>query len=497
MTETFSFPVAARMSAATFSPFGPSRAVSVTAAVNAVGVTGKETRTVDLFLVNETGKKVPRGSVEVTLETENTTTATFLADELSGSFVQGEVRLRSSDPLDVDDAAYFTVGIAPAPEILLVAPTASETDYLREALSPPQEQQRGRARFRCSFLSANRLADTSLDRYRAVILLNVAEPSRATWKQLEEFVRGGGGLGVVLGSSIHWQPGGVDPAAYNSDAARRLVPAELDVSWKYVPVEYLDLRNATHPALKLFADLGSSGDIGNRGISRYWKLKPAADSRVIARFTGEAASPAMVERILERGRVLLLATALDLRWQWNDLARSGWYVVLVDQLVGYLSGRTSERFTHRASTGMAIQLFPPRPVLEYSVVSPGGDQHPGRSRTGRVLSITADGRLGHYQVRSLQEGDGYRAGFSLNLDADERTLDRLAAEELDGLFGEKRYSLSRDLEQLERNVGNVRIGREVFPLLLFLLLLVFCVEHLVANRFYDVDQSETAEETAS
>ena len=72
----------------------------------------------------------------------------------------------------------------------------------------------------------------------------------------------------------------------------------------------------------------------------------------------------------------------------------------------------------------------------------------------------------------------------------------MVTEELDGLFGEKRYSLSRDLEQLERNVGNVRIGREVFPSLLFLLLLVFCVEHLVANKFYDVDQSETAGETA-
>ena len=87
-------------------------AVSVTAAVNAVGATEKETRTVDLFLVNKTGKKVPRGSMEVTLEKGNTTTATFLADGLSGPFVQGEVRLRSSDPLDVDDAGYFTIGVA-------------------------------------------------------------------------------------------------------------------------------------------------------------------------------------------------------------------------------------------------------------------------------------------------------------------------------------------------------------------------------------------------
>ena len=46
----------------------------------------------------------------------------------------------------------------------------------------------------------------------------------------------------------------------------------------------------------------------------------------------------------------------------------------------------------------------------------------------------------------------------------------------------------RDSEELERSVGDMRIGREVFPMLLLLLLLVFCCEHLVANRFYESDQ---------
>ena len=33
----------------------------------------------------------------------------------------------------------------------------------------------------------------------------------------------------------------------------------------------------------------------------------------------------------------------------------------------------------------------------------------------------------------------------------------------------------------------MRIGREVFPMVLLLLLIVFCCEHLVANRFYEAD----------
>jgi hypothetical protein len=41
-------------------------------------------------------------------------------------------------------------------------------------------------------------------------------------------------------------------------------------------------------------------------------------------------------------------------------------------------------------------------------------------------------------------------------------------------------------------VGDMRIGREVFPMLLVLLLIVFCCEHLVANRFYETGHPAAA-----
>ena len=464
-------------------------AVTITATIDGIGLQGEVSRTVDLLVINAAGKTVPRGSTEVKLRGASAATATFVADGLKGSIVQGELRLRSSDPLVADDVGYFTVAVASAPRVLLVAPTASEAVYLREALSPPQEVQRGRARFRCTYLPPARLAEAALTDYQAVILVNVPEVRAATWTRLGTFVKGGGGLGVVLGSSTHWQPTGIRPASYNSDEAQAVLPATLDVSWKYTPPEFLDLRNATHPALKLFADLGGAGDLALRDVRRYWKLKAGGGSQVIARFTGKDRDPALLERGLGQGRTLLLATALDLRWQWNDLPRSGWFVVLVDQLVGYLVQRAGESFTYEASASLAVQLFPPRPVTEFSVVAPDGSQRPGRSRNGRVLSVAVTGALGHYRVRGRGDAEPYRAGFSLNLGTAERDLRRLSGDDFDQLLGSGRYQLARDLDELERRVGDLRIGREVFPMILLLLLVVFCLEHLVANRFYEADQS--------
>ncbi len=468
-------------------------AVTLTAVIDGVGLDGEALRTVDLFINNATGKLVPRGTSEVKLSPGAASTVSLVADGLAGPYVQGEVRLRSSDPLACDDVGYFTVAVAPAPRVLVVAPTRSEAAYLVEALAPKQEVERGRARFRCDYLPPNRLADVNMTDYRCVILLNVAEVSDASWEGLTRFVDGGGGLGVVLGSSVHWQQNrGIKPSSYNSEAARKVLPATLDVSRKFTPPEYLDLRSATHPALKLFADLGGAGDLVLRDIRLYWRLVPSGGSQVVARFTGDAHDPALLERSTGRGRTLMLATALDLRWKWNDLARSDWFVVLVDQLAGYLSQRSGESYTYEANTSLSVQVFPTRPVTQFSVVAPDGSQQPGQSRQGQVLAIDASEALGHYQVRGRGDAVDWHSGFSLNLDAAERDLDRVSQEDLDTLLGADMYQVARDLEELERRVGDMRIGREVFPVVVFLLLLVFCIEHLVANRFYEAEQAGMA-----
>jgi hypothetical protein len=61
----------------------------------------------------------------------------------------------------------------------------------------------------------------------------------------------------------------------------------------------------------------------------------------------------------------------------------------------------------------------------------------------------------------------------------------LTKEEVDGRLGADRYSLARDIENLQRNVRAGRLGREAFPLLALILLAAFLGEHFVANRFYE------------
>ena len=78
----------------------------------------------------------------------------------------------------------------------------------------------------------------------------------------------------------------------------------------------------------------------------------------------------------------------------------------------------------------------------------------------------------------------FPVGFSANLLPDESDFTRLTTADLDELLGEKRYSVARDIQGLTRRVATGRLGEEVFPLILAIAIVIFCIEHFVANWFY-------------
>jgi hypothetical protein len=64
----------------------------------------------------------------------------------------------------------------------------------------------------------------------------------------------------------------------------------------------------------------------------------------------------------------------------------------------------------------------------------------------------------------------------------------LTGDELNAMFGERRYGLARDPQQLARSVNAGRLGQEVFGVVLALLILVFVSEQVTATWFYQTDE---------
>jgi hypothetical protein len=458
-----------------------------------VSATGRDAATVaiDLSVLGEEGRLVPKDTKSVELRGAEGAVAQLTVSGLTGSLVQGELRLKSDDPLEFDNALYFTVEIQPPLDVLLVADDLADTKFWATALAPPTLQKLGRVKYRCTQLISSKLATTELAKYAAVCLINVRDLPEVAWRHLGEYVDAGGGAAVILGSR------GINIVSYDLPAAQAFLPAELRGNVPFEPPEYIDLTNKLdHPLLKKFADWGGGvADLTAAEIRRIWRVKAKPNASVIAWYTSENKSPAILEKVHGKGRTVMLTTSVsssaadDLQDQWNNLPTRWSFIAFADQMMRYLSRQSQGTFNYVSGEDAIVRLDPERPIQQYLLRKPNSQQLPGEVPPGKSsLVIRTMDQLGHYRFLDAASGSNFQRGFSVNAPTRENLLTPISTAELDEILGKDRYSLARAFDQLDKKgLRGQRIGLEVFPFLMLLMWLVFMGEHLVANRFYDAE----------
>jgi hypothetical protein len=235
------------------------------------------------------------------------------------------------------------------------------------------------------------------------------------------------------------------------------------------------------PAHAVFAPFsgGMNGDLSMRVFRTWLVLEPTEESsaRVLARFRDS--SPALVERDLGSGRVLIFASSADP--SWNDLPSYGApYVPLMHLLVRHATGRTGS--TVAALVGESVSMPLPRKHGTKAVVKwPGGkaDEYVVEP-SQRELQIERAAHHGHARVTI----DGAAAGgFAVNVDPRESKRERISTEEVaKGFAAESYVRFATSLAGLERRVENLGGSVDLYPVLIALLFLVFLGEAVYANR---------------
>ncbi len=250
-------------------------------------------------------------------------------EALSEGLHQIAVHLKNSDELPFDNAGFATFRVLGGRPLLVLADDKDAardwakmlSDSFRPTVKSPKE------------LSPDHL---DLDDYAAVCLFNVARPEGWLWAGLKDHVLAAGhGLAVVLGG----QKGGPNLAAYNDDkSAAEVMPVRLDeVRWLAGPERYWSefqdegRRLERHPLLAPFLRWRRAGNVEyfvdserRPWVQRFWKVQPVeGQADVLTHYTDKEASPALIERTVGRGSVLVLTTALDVRpGEWYRLSEA-------------------------------------------------------------------------------------------------------------------------------------------------------------------------------
>jgi hypothetical protein len=380
--------------------------------------------------------------------------------ELPEGIARGEIRVQPLDALPQDNLFHFVVE-QQSPRTLLLATDRSRPDssfYLGAALQAGENQP---------FVveTTNTLNFARLDpRSTPVVIVNDF-PQPDNQAGLEAYLEKGGGVVVILGN-------GVRSDAYNR-AWGGVLPAEL-VERKFMRAQnklFTSITDAQweHPLFAVFAGVHRPSLVGTQFYS-YWHLRPKADASVLARF--DEGEPALIERRLDRGRLLLFASSLDP--VWTDFPLRNSYLPFLHQAVQYASQAQAKPAAFRISQLLPVDQS--ATAGSWNLLDPSG-----RRALALGDEIPEYVRLeapGHYEIRSNRESRWIAA----NCLPQESNLETVREEEFLAACVPGEWQRTTSQSTSVDSVAIQASWQPVWWLFLILAAIVFGVESLVANR---------------
>lgn len=407
---------------------------------------------------------------------------------------QGKVQLTGAgDPMEFDDARYFTFTVQPAPTVLVVSDVPDDSRFIIDAIDPdPAVLTPGTPRpFRAEMVSTEKFPDKSENlskKYRCIFLNNVSRLGETEWGRLNGYVREGGGLVIGLGRRTSVEN-------YATPTAAQVLPATLEKpQTANPPTSFSEVADFSHPLFNRYSK-EISAMLGQVPVSKFWLVKPMEGARTLVSYADK--SPALVERIFKgsrTGRVLLWTTPLSRRAEttnpdgWNEFPEVGWsFWFLMNQSVSYVTGTTEESLNFDAGKDVILPIDPTRRFKNYTVQDPdrkSSDRLTAPDNSAEIV-VVAPQQLGNWSVKaSGSEGNGTVLGFSVNPPVTETQFVPLEKGDLDHIFGEKKYALAEERSQIKDILIQSRIGSELFPWLMMAIMVVVALEGVLANRFY-------------
>lgn len=344
----------------------------------------------------------------------------------------GEARCEDPD-LTADDARFFHLPRVGASRVLVVdgdpgdTPTRSEVYFLERALAPWGGMRSG---VMPDVTTPRGLLALDEEKHRVVFLSNVGDP-RTVAPLLSEFVRKGGALVITGGANVSAE-------RYNA-ALGGLLPAPLkrieDLAVRGEPGVALTPPDGTLELFEPFSRMGRSafGEVRSRKVLLFEPYKDDADVSTLLRY--ETGVPAMVERRVGRGKVVVWTSSVD--YDWSNLPTQAVFMPLIQRLAGYLGGEAgSNAIRLEAEVGKPVAVDLPDLSQSLSITGPDGQPVASRQEGNKVFFTPEEPGAFAVAVEPLPPGVWVAANLD-PVESDVRQYDSVRGAELEidaGLF---------------------------------------------------------------
>jgi hypothetical protein len=354
------------------STFSSQERVGVTA-----GVANRSEQRIAGEMVQLEVNGIPVGSKPVNIEPGAAASVTFDPFTINSRNMRATIKI-ADDALAPDNTFNFVVSPSEPVRVAVVdRGSAAANLYLSRALSIGEQPR---------FESVTRQPETLTDedlRKSAVVLLNDVAVPVSLARRLTRFVSQGGGLLVAAGPRASWPPE-VDalPATLGNPVDRTRGDAA-----RIGGLEY------GHPVFEPFR-APRSGDFSSARVYGYRNVTAAKDAQVLARF--DAGAPAVLERHVGGGRILLFASTLDT--SWNDLPIRPIFLPFLHRAMQHLASyKESQPWLSVGDVlDPSVVTAAKATSAQGMVLTPSGQRHPIDEEGAEVMQLDEQG---FYEVR--------------------------------------------------------------------------------------------------
>jgi hypothetical protein len=384
------------------STFSNQERVAITA-----GVINRSERPVNGATVALEVSGLPVASKPLTIEPSGAASVTFDPVTISSKNMRATVR-SSDDALAIDNTFNFVLSPTQPVRVAVVDRGGpGPTLYLSRALAIGDAP-----RFETVTREPDALSDEDLRKSAAVVLNDVAvSPPLA--RRLARYVEQGGGVFVITGSRASWpQDGDVLPASLGVMVDRTRGDAA-----RVGAIEY------GHPVFEPFR-APRSGDFSSARIYAYRNVSALKNSQVLARF--DAGAPAVIERRVGTGRVMLWASTVDTTW--SDLPIKPVFLPFIHRTVEHLANYREARpwLTVGQVLDPDVAAGPKAETVQRIVLTPSGKRVPVEDEGTDVMELTEQG---FYEIRS-SKADSEAGVVAANVDPAESDLTPIDPKEI-------------------------------------------------------------------
>jgi hypothetical protein len=434
------------------------------------------------------GRRVSQTDIDI--ERGGKATVEFVQTVEDAGFHTGFFEI-TDDDLMIDNRRFFAFKIPERIEVLLVGERQRDTYNLKLALNPQPESGSGMV---VGEADRNSLALVDLNKYKVVIFSNLSRLSDIELTNLERFVKGGGGVLFILGSNI-------DPEFYTQQIAKRFfdLPLELPLTptknvGGFFSLEKIDWD---HPIFQVYQNVvgsdqgaGSPPKEGDKlpqiKFSSIFELPQSKNVKVISRFN--LGKPALIEKNLGSGKVLLFATSLE--EEESDLVIHPFFVPFANRTVEYLASDLS-RLSEDFLVGSKIQRELDPALIDSLRSLPGGmelklvdPQNLGTSllpiiqKDKLMLKIQDTDKPGIYEIKTKE---GVVDRFAVNIDPKDSDPQKIERSEIEKkLEGISLFYLNPN-DDIEKAILQSRYGKELWKPFLWIAFGLLALEMFLAR----------------